>query len=99
MYQQKYNDTCCIFVDFEEYILYLWFMTLQEYINSFPKNERFRLRKRIAEEVGVVEITVRSWANGNRKPGATQVIKIVNATDHAVSASDLRPDVFEKQVA
>ncbi len=76
--------------------MYFGRMTLNEYILSVPKEDRYALRKAIANDLGVSEITVRSWANGNRKPGAFQVNSIVGCEfiSGNVSAFDLRPDVF-----
>ena len=72
-------------------------MTLKEFINSHPKSSRTLLRSVIAKELGVACSTVRSWANGTRRPKASQVRAIVNAKSIAgsVTAADLRPDVFD----
>lgn len=48
------------------YIMYLLPMNLKQFIESKPRNERKAIRQKIAKVCGVSEITVRSWANGNR---------------------------------
>lgn len=69
-------------------------MTLDTYIKSFPRSERRRLRKKIADDVGVAESTIRSWANGTRKPKPSRLESIVIATKGKVTKSHLRPDIF-----
>jgi len=71
-------------------------MTLQEYIHSFPKDERMTLRQTLAYAHGVSETTVRSWANGLRKhPPILKAIEITERiTNQQVTRYDLRPEVF-----
>lgn len=71
-------------------------MDLPQYIRSFPRSERMRIRNDIAEAHGVSEITVRSWANGIRKhPCSLVSVQITEqVTNLKVSRHDLRPDIF-----
>jgi len=62
-------------------------MTIYEYINSFEnKGEAY---KALANALGRSEVTVRSWANGNRYPGRKLWRDIEVATDRRVTATDL----------
>lgn len=65
-------------------------MTLREYINKFPKGERMRARKIIADTIGVSESTVRSWENGTRKlPINKYGDLIAKITNNEVSRDEL----------
>ena len=54
------------------------------------------IRRKLARAHGVAEVTVRAWANGNRKHPCTltavQITELVTAG--RVTRHDLRPDVF-----
>ena len=65
-------------------------MKLNEYIASF--DNRMEARKNLAEALGVSEITVRSWANGNRHPDRKKLAAIVKATGGSVTIHDLIED-------
>lgn len=71
-------------------------MELREYINSFPRTQRMKVRQRIANAHGISEVTVRAWANGTRKhPYSLSAVEITEAiTDNKVTRYDLRPDIF-----
>ncbi len=71
-------------------------MDLRSYINSFSRYERKKIREALAQAHEVSEVTVRSWANGNRKhPCTLCAIEITERfTKHQVTRFDLRPDVF-----
>ena len=55
-----------------------------------------KVRQRIANAHGISEVTVRAWANGNRKhPYSLSAVEITEAiTDNKVTRYDLRPDIF-----
>ena len=45
-------------------------MTLQKYINQFPRNQRHKIRIDMACKLGVSEVYIRSMCNGNKSiPG------------------------------
>ena len=71
-------------------------MDLQEYIDSFPRNERTSIRATIARAHGVTEVAVRSWANGTRRHPCTKAtVEITERiTAGKVTRQELRPDVF-----
>lgn len=71
-------------------------MELGEFIKSYPRNQRTRLRRKIAAAHGIAEVTVRSWANGQRRhPCNLAAVEITeNVTGGRVTRYDLRPDVF-----
>lgn len=72
-------------------------MKLDAYINSFPESDRVKIRIAIAEAHGVSEITVRAWANGNRRhPYTLEAVQITEAiTAGNVTRYDVRPEVFQ----
>lgn len=71
-------------------------MDLLEYINSYPRAERMRIRQQLADQHGVTEVAVRSWANGHRRhPYQLIAIEITERlTQGKVTRHDLRPDIF-----
>lgn len=69
-------------------------MDLKQYIASFPALRRMAERERLGQACGVSEITVRSWANGNRRIPAEKVLSLELATEGQVSRHVLRPDVY-----
>jgi DNA-binding transcriptional regulator YdaS (Cro superfamily) len=75
------------FLALYEYKMYPLRMNINEYINSFSDKASARIV--LAEAVGVKEVTVRSWANGNRHPYRKVWPDIVKATNGAVTVSDL----------
>lgn len=73
-------------------------MDLGEFIKSYPRSQRTEVRRRIAAAHGVSEVTVRSWANGQRNhPCRLAAIEITEkVTGKRVTRYDLRPDVFRR---
>lgn len=71
-------------------------MELSEFIRSYPRQLRSRVRQRLAAAHGISEVTVRSWANGQRRhPCRLAAIEITERfTEGRVTRYDLRPDVF-----
>lgn len=71
-------------------------MELREYIESFPRKQRMRIRQTIADAHGVSEVTVRAWANGTRNhPYSLMAIEITESvTVGKVTRYDLRPDIY-----
>ena len=71
-------------------------MELREFIASFPRQQRTAIRQEFARAHCVSEVTIRAWANGNRKHPCT--LKAVELTERLTSGRvtrhDLRPDVF-----
>lgn len=74
-------------------------MELGEFIQSLPRRQRALVRRRIAAAHGIAEVTVRSWANGQRRhPCSLTAVKITEkVTDGLVTRYDLRPDVFQEE--
>lgn len=75
-------------------------MELREFINSYPRRLRTRVRQQLAMAHGISEVTVRSWANGQRKhPCHLAAVEITErVTQGRVTRHDLRPDVFGREV-
>lgn len=71
-------------------------MNLNEYIKSFPKNERQQVRVDLANSIGVAETTIRSWANRNRSPNYLRLDSIVKATKGKVKKRALLQEFFSK---
>ena len=71
-------------------------MELREFIASFPRQQRPVIRMALARAHCVSEVTVRAWANGNRKhPCTLRAVKITERlTCGKVTRYDLRPDIF-----
>ena len=71
-------------------------MELREFIYSFPRQQRGAIRRELARAHSVSEVTVRAWANGNRKHPCT--LKAMEITEQLtagrVTRYDLRPDIF-----
>lgn len=88
---QKVSDCATtqivFFLALLRYKVYLLLMNINEYINSFP--DKVKARCDLAEAIGYEEVTVRSWANGNRHPGRKIWPAIEIATDGKVTTADL----------
>lgn len=71
-------------------------MELREFIDSYPRQQRSEIRREIARAHQVSEVTVRAWANGNRRhPCTLKAIEITEQlTAGRVTRHDLRPDIF-----
>jgi DNA-binding transcriptional regulator YdaS (Cro superfamily) len=67
-------------------------MNLSNFIDSHPNKSE--ARRNLADKLGVAEVTVRSWANGNRKPSALAAKNIERATGGKVTAAQLLPEIF-----
>lgn len=71
-------------------------MELREFIASYPRQQRAAIRRELARAHCVSEVTIRAWANGNRKhPCTLKAVEITEClTSGKVTRHDLRPDVF-----
>ena len=76
-------------------------MELREFIASFPRPQRPAVRRELARAHCVSEVTVRAWANGNRKhPCTLRAVEITECmTEGRVTRHDLRPDIFGQKKA
>jgi DNA-binding transcriptional regulator YdaS (Cro superfamily) len=64
--------------------------TLRLFIDKQPS--KAKARQAIAEKIGVKEVTVRSWANGNRSPSKKHLQSLEQATNGEVKAVDFLAD-------
>jgi DNA-binding transcriptional regulator YdaS (Cro superfamily) len=62
-------------------------MNINEYINSSPN--KAEARRNLAEVLGMKEVTIRAWANGNRHPHRKMWYSIEKATNGKVKVTDL----------
>jgi DNA-binding transcriptional regulator YdaS (Cro superfamily) len=62
-------------------------MNINDYINSSPN--KAETRRYLAEVLGMKEVTIRAWANGNRHPHRKIWHSIEKATKGKVKAVDL----------
>jgi len=62
-------------------------MNIREFIES--SSNKAAARQELADLIGVEEVTVRSWANGNRHPRRKLWNTIVSVTDGAITLHDL----------
>ncbi|MGZ8220015.1 MAG: hypothetical protein ACXWT0_00055 [Methylobacter sp.] len=62
-------------------------MNIEQYINSHK--DKAAARRKLAVAVGRSEITIRSWANGNRFPGREIWSLIVRVTKGKITIKDL----------
>jgi len=71
-------------------------MDLRAYLNTYPRRQRAQIRRLLAAAHGLSEVTVRAWANGQRRhPCGIAAIEITETmTGGRVTRHDLRPDVF-----
>lgn len=74
-----------------QYILYQLSMTLSEYIESFPRDERNAIREEIAARLGCGVSSVRSYANGWRTFPTHLLPKLPAATRGNVRPEDQDP--------
>jgi transcriptional regulator with XRE-family HTH domain len=65
--------------------------TLRTFINKQPSSKK-KAREELAQKIGVEEITIRSWANGNRSPSKKYLQRIEQATNGEVKATDFLGD-------
>nr|WP_158651699.1 YdaS family helix-turn-helix protein [Marinobacterium profundum] len=64
-------------------------MSLKEYIDSFPVEERVSVRQKLAKAAGVTESCIKHYAIGRRKCPAARAVKIEVATDGKVTAHQI----------
>ncbi|MCL1124211.1 helix-turn-helix domain-containing protein [Shewanella surugensis] len=69
-------------------------MTLKDYFNSLPLNDKKILLSKLALSLSKAEISIRSYINGSRKIQSVDVAAIIECCDGFVTKHDLRPDVF-----
>jgi len=55
-------------------------------------------QKKFAEEIGVTQGLVSKWLSGHKVPGWKSAQAIDDATDGNVSRSEIRPDIYQKQL-
>lgn len=48
--------------------------------------------EKMAKDLGIAKSTLYNWLNGNRKPSARNMVKLVEYTRRKVRASDLRSE-------
>lgn len=63
------------------------------YINSFPEINRLAIRRKIAKELRVSEVYVRSMCNGNKKIPEKYAIPIHKITNGAVPYFVIDPNL------
>lgn len=71
-------------------------MTLVEWVGQGAS--RVAARYKLALALGLTEMAVRHWCNGQRRVPAERCRQIEVATRGAVTCEELRPDVFAKTV-
>ena len=74
-------------------------MTLHEYIQSYPRDQRTKIRLILAKAVNVSIHTILAWEKGGTKKGGRntphdKVLSIEKATKRKVTRYDLRPDIY-----
>jgi DNA-binding transcriptional regulator YdaS (Cro superfamily) len=74
-------------------------MKLKKWIDRHPRDERADVRRRLGKKLGVSEVTIRSYANGNRIIPGEQVLPMERETNFEVSRHDSRPDLYPKEAA
>jgi DNA-binding transcriptional regulator YdaS (Cro superfamily) len=71
-------------------------MTLSEYIKSFPRNHRAIISRRIAAELNISKVYVRSMCNGHKAIPPKYAIRIEQITNgfvpRYVTAPEFYPD-------
>jgi DNA-binding transcriptional regulator YdaS (Cro superfamily) len=70
-------------------------MTLNEYIKSFPRNERKAIRASLGKKLdNISEVYVRSMCNGNKAIPPKFAIRIENFTGGQVSRQAIAPEYY-----
>jgi len=69
-------------------------MTLSEFVKTFPRLERPTVRTKIANQLGISEVYVRSMCNGNKRIPIKYAIQIEKITKGAVSRYITAPDIY-----
>lgn len=67
--------------------MYLLVMNIKDFIDSSSNKTEARIQ--LAAALGIKEVTVRSWANGNRHPKRKIWKKIVEVTEGKITINDL----------
>lgn len=75
--------------------MYPLIMNIKAFIDS--SSNKTEARRNLAALLDVEEVTVRSWANGNRHPNRKIWKKIVEATEGAITIADLADPTHEHQ--
>jgi DNA-binding transcriptional regulator YdaS (Cro superfamily) len=87
----------CVYIPID--IMYthsiIHFMTLAEYIKSFPRKDRTGIRIQLAKKLGgITEVYVRSMCNGYKKIPAKFAIRIEAFTGGLVTRQETAPDFY-----
>lgn len=69
-------------------------MTLSEYVNSFPEKQRAKVRKKIADALGVSDVYIVSMCNGHKKIPGHYALDIERITDGAVPCYVTSPTLY-----
>jgi DNA-binding transcriptional regulator YdaS (Cro superfamily) len=69
-------------------------MTLAEYIQQFPRPQRFAIRVSLATALGVSEVYVRSMCNGHKLIPGKHAIPIEKFTCSAVTRHESCPTLY-----
>jgi len=64
-------------------------MTLREWVEIHPRHRRREVINKLADACGVTEPAVRHWINGIRGVPARHVLKIIEASNGAVTVEGL----------
>jgi DNA-binding transcriptional regulator YdaS (Cro superfamily) len=62
-------------------------MNIKQYIESHPN--KAEARQKLADDIGYEEVTVRSWANGNRFPSRKAMKLVFKATKGKVTVKEM----------
>lgn len=72
-------------------------MTLQKYINQFPRHQRHKIRVGIAYKLGVSEVYIRSMCNGNKSIPGKYALAIEKITHGLVPKYKTSPSLYPPQ--
>lgn len=72
-------------------------MNITEYVNSFPRRERMKVRRNIACAIGVSEVYIRHMCNGQRPIPGAQAIPIERATNGLVPRATSCPTLYPQE--
>jgi DNA-binding transcriptional regulator YdaS (Cro superfamily) len=73
-------------------------MNLKEYIQSYQRTERAKIKKNIEDVLKVSSSTVRLWMCGKRRMASEKALRLEEWSDGLLTRYDLRPDIYPREI-
>lgn len=72
-------------------------MTLNEYVNAFPRLQRATVKQWIASQLGISKSYMRSMCNGTRRIPAKYALRIEKLTSNVIPRHITAPEMYPQE--